>query len=124
MLCYCRHGTILSMAILKCFFLTTAVYCNFELNDINLYYNLFNAPVLNKCLTVLVNSLIWDEHAQPEGIFCLFICIAGGMAYQQAPMKEDQEVSPVTLEISSVASTNVDEEMEGLTTNNAVKRRS
>lgn len=48
--------------------------------------------VMNKCLTVLLNSLIWDEHAKPGGIFCLFVCIAGGMIYQQAPMRSEQKV--------------------------------
>eukprot|EP00751_Fragilariopsis_kerguelensis_P020694 CAMPEP_0170904652 /NCGR_PEP_ID=MMETSP0734-20130129/50566_1 /TAXON_ID=186038 /ORGANISM="Fragilariopsis kerguelensis, Strain L26-C5" /LENGTH=359 /DNA_ID=CAMNT_0011300223 /DNA_START=118 /DNA_END=1197 /DNA_ORIENTATION=+ len=43
--------------------------------------------VMNKCLTVLLNSLIWDKHAQPGGLFCLFLCIAGGMVYKQAPMR-------------------------------------
>lgn len=43
--------------------------------------------VINKCLTVILNTLIWDQHAKPEGIFCLFVCIAGGMIYEQAPMR-------------------------------------
>jgi len=43
--------------------------------------------VMNKCLTVLLNILIWDKHAAPGGTFCLFICIAGGIIYQQAPMR-------------------------------------
>jgi len=44
-------------------------------------------------LTVLLNTLIWDQHAKPEGIFCLFICIAGGMIYQQAPMRSEKSKS-------------------------------
>lgn len=46
---------------------------------------------MNKCLTVLLNTLIWDQHANPQGIFCLFICIAGGIIYKQAPMRGEQK---------------------------------
>ena len=48
---------------------------------------------MNKCLTILLNVLIWDQHATPGGIFSLFICIAGGMIYQQSPMRADKSVS-------------------------------
>eukprot|EP00526_Cylindrotheca_closterium_P018501 CAMPEP_0113618424 /NCGR_PEP_ID=MMETSP0017_2-20120614/9325_1 /TAXON_ID=2856 /ORGANISM="Cylindrotheca closterium" /LENGTH=358 /DNA_ID=CAMNT_0000527923 /DNA_START=75 /DNA_END=1151 /DNA_ORIENTATION=+ /assembly_acc=CAM_ASM_000147 len=43
--------------------------------------------VVNKCLTILMNVMIWDQHATPGGIFALFICISGGMIYKQAPMR-------------------------------------
>ena len=44
--------------------------------------------VLNKCFTVLVNLMIWDNHAPPAGIMSLFICLIGGSFYQQAPMRK------------------------------------
>ena len=44
--------------------------------------------VMNKCLTVLVNCLIWDQHANASGIACLFLCLIGGALYQQAPMSK------------------------------------
>lgn len=47
--------------------------------------------VVNKCLTILLNVAIWDKHAEAGGIFSLFICIAGGMVYQQAPMRSDKK---------------------------------
>jgi len=50
--------------------------------------------VMNKCLTILLNTLIWDQHAKPEGIFCLFVCIAGGMIYKQAPMRSELNTAP------------------------------
>jgi len=53
--------------------------------------------VMNKCLTILLNLLIWDQHAKPGGIFCLFICIAGGMIYQQAPMKSEAKAAAKTV---------------------------
>jgi len=43
--------------------------------------------VMNKCLTVLLNMLVWDQHAPPLGIASLFICLLGGSIYQQAPMR-------------------------------------
>lgn len=43
--------------------------------------------VMNKCLTIMLNLVIWDQHAPPGGIVCLFICLVGGMLYRQAPMR-------------------------------------
>ena len=34
-----------------------------------------------------MNVMIWDQHATPGGIFSLFVCISGGLIYQQAPMR-------------------------------------
>eukprot|EP00531_Pseudo-nitzschia_arenysensis_P015482 CAMPEP_0116118136 /NCGR_PEP_ID=MMETSP0329-20121206/1944_1 /TAXON_ID=697910 /ORGANISM="Pseudo-nitzschia arenysensis, Strain B593" /LENGTH=351 /DNA_ID=CAMNT_0003611745 /DNA_START=67 /DNA_END=1122 /DNA_ORIENTATION=- len=77
--------------------------------------------VMNKCLTVLVNSLIWDQHANPGGIFCLFLCIAGGIMYKQAPMRSTGKVATASLSVdddvfkasieSDVPSSQKDEEM-------------
>lgn len=39
--------------------------------------------VVCKFATVLVNTMVWDNHATPVGIFFLMICLAGGIAYQQ-----------------------------------------
>ena len=41
--------------------------------------------VMNKCLTVLVNLLIWDQHVPPAGIVCLSLYLFGGMLYNQLP---------------------------------------
>ena len=46
--------------------------------------------VMNKCLTILLNYMVWDNHARPAGIACLFLCLAGGSVYKQAPMREKQ----------------------------------
>jgi len=51
--------------------------------------------VINKCLTIILNSLVWDQHAKPEGIFCLLICIAGGLIYKQAPMRSERNIAPM-----------------------------
>ena len=44
--------------------------------------------VMNKCLTILLNYLVWDNHAKPAGIACLLLCLVGGSIYKQAPMRE------------------------------------
>lgn len=44
--------------------------------------------VMNKCFTVLANLLIWDQHAKPEGIMCLSLCLLGGAMYDQAPVRK------------------------------------
>lgn len=46
--------------------------------------------VLNKCITVLVNMMIWDQHAPPMGIASLFLCLVGGSFYKQAPMRKSE----------------------------------
>ena len=40
-------------------------------------------------LTVLVNCLIWDRHASGQGLMYLFLCIAGGVVYKQAPLRPE-----------------------------------
>lgn len=52
--------------------------------------------VVNKCLTILLNTFIWDQHANPGGIFSLFICIAGGLIYKQAPMRSNEKTTLAT----------------------------
>lgn len=43
--------------------------------------------VMNKCLTILLNYVVWDNHATGKGIACLFLCLVGGSVYKQAPMR-------------------------------------
>ena len=58
--------------------------------------------VMNKCLTVLVNLLIWDNHASPMGIGSLFVCLLGGVLYKQAPMKGAKpSTSPAALPVNT-----------------------
>mmetsp|Transcript_27357 Transcript_27357/g.31881 ORF Transcript_27357/g.31881 Transcript_27357/m.31881 type:complete len:362 (-) Transcript_27357:30-1115(-) len=64
--------------------------------------------VLNKCLTVFVNVLIWDQHATPFGIACLLLCLFGGAFYQQAPMRKDH--NEVEKDLAN-ASNSIDVEM-------------
>lgn len=47
--------------------------------------------VINKCLTILVNFFIWDQHAKPMGIAFLGLCLIGGTMYRQAPMRKTEQ---------------------------------
>ena len=42
--------------------------------------------VMNKCMTVLLNLLIWDQHATPMVIASLSLCLAWGVIYKHAPL--------------------------------------
>ena len=64
--------------------------------------------VMNKCLTVLVNLIIWDNHASTEGILSLALCLVGGVFYRQAPMKKiHSEGSPQAKSDDSIESGDV-----------------
>jgi hypothetical protein len=52
--------------------------------------------VMNKCLTILLNYMVWDNHARPAGIACLLLCLVGGSVYKQAPMRTTQRYTQVT----------------------------
>jgi len=43
-----------------------------------------------KVLTVFINVFMWDLHASPAGLCCLFICLVGAYFYKQAPMRSEK----------------------------------
>jgi len=45
---------------------------------------------MNKCLTILLNLVVWDQHAPPGGIASLLLCLIGGALYRQAPMRKSK----------------------------------
>ena len=49
--------------------------------------------VMNKCLTILLNLVVWEYHAPPGGILCLLLCLIGGAVYRQAPMRKEKTQS-------------------------------
>lgn len=59
--------------------------------------------VMNKCLTVVLNVCIWDQHAPAGGIACLGLCLLGGTIYKQAPMR-----SMSSTESAAVVAANAD----------------
>jgi len=50
--------------------------------------------VANKMATVLMNCLIWDNHASLMGIGSLCVCLAGAASYQQAPVRTQGAAAP------------------------------
>lgn len=44
--------------------------------------------VINKMLTVVVNVLIWEQHASPAGLLSLGICLLGGSLFKQSPERK------------------------------------
>lgn len=43
-----------------------------------------------KLLTILINLMIWDRHANAHGLACLGMTLLAAAWYRQAPMKEDR----------------------------------
>ena len=72
--------------------------------------------VLNKCMTVLVNMFIWDQHASPTGISFLMLCLVGGAFYKQAPMRKREGNDEGILDLGSKTS---DVEMADVNKTNA-----
>jgi len=69
--------------------------------------------VVNKCLTILLNVMIWDQHATPGGLFSLFVCISGGLIYQQAPMRgANNKSEPAQIDVKALADEETMELME------------
>jgi GDP-mannose transporter len=68
--------------------------------------------VLNKCLTILLNCLIWDQHAAPGGLLGLCLCLVGGSLYQQSPLrmkKESESAKPEDEEMMEFLDKNANE---------------
>lgn len=43
-----------------------------------------------KVLTILVNAVLWDQHANATGTAALLLCLAMGALYQQPPMRSER----------------------------------
>ena len=61
--------------------------------------------VVNKFLTVLVNTLVWSRHSSQQGIFFVTLTIVGGIMYQQftgtssvTPPKEKEKTEQPSVE--------------------------
>lgn len=58
------------------------------------------AIVGNMCKvgTILVNTLIWDQHSEGMGIAALMLCLGSGALYSQAPLRsstyQEREICP------------------------------
>ena len=74
LICSCVIGTLISFSGFWCQSMITATA-----------YTVVG--VMNKMLTVMVNTIIWDKHASPTGIAALTVCILSGSMYRQAPLR-------------------------------------
>lgn len=63
-----------------------------------------------KILTVLINISVWDHHASPLGIGCLFVCLGAAAIYQQAPMRADINKDQSTKALVGSTTSEEDEE--------------
>lgn len=83
-----RMGTVIPVA-LSCFFGLMISYFGFASRKAISATAYTVVGVTNKLLTVLVNLMIWDKHAEAGGIVALLVCIYGGYMYQQSVTKID-----------------------------------
>jgi hypothetical protein len=44
--------------------------------------------VVNKFITILLNILLWDNHASYFGVICVCVCLLSGTFYEQAPKRD------------------------------------
>ncbi|KAL3374376.1 hypothetical protein AABB24_006050 [Solanum stoloniferum] len=51
--------------------------------------------IVNKLLTVVINLIIWDKHSTLVGTVGLFICMLGGVMYQQSTSNKPKAVNDV-----------------------------
>jgi len=49
-----------------------------------------------KILTVILNQLIWDLHANATGVLALLFCLFCAYMYRQAPLRKDRRASKLT----------------------------
>lgn len=81
--------------------------------------------VVNKFLTVAINVLIWDKHANSFGLVCLLFTLAGGVLYQQsvtgkppATSQNDSAASKQT--IGGNGESDVEDEEQGIRKDSSV----
>ncbi|CAI5476658.1 unnamed protein product [Closterium sp. Yama58-4] len=79
----CSIGTLFPVA-LSCVFGLTISFFGFAARKAVSATAYTVVGVTNKLLTVLINILIWDKHAQAPGLVALLVCIFGGVLYQQS----------------------------------------
>mmetsp|Transcript_12815 Transcript_12815/g.34955 ORF Transcript_12815/g.34955 Transcript_12815/m.34955 type:complete len:347 (-) Transcript_12815:719-1759(-) len=51
--------------------------------------------IMCKIATVMINYMIWDKHANSQGMAFLLICVVAGTFYQQAPKRSEVNKGPM-----------------------------
>jgi len=77
--------------LLSCILGTAIAYAGFNCRNVLSATSFTVVGVLNKMITVLINVLIWDNHANATGIMWLALCIAAGTIYREAPLRTKKE---------------------------------
>jgi len=76
-----------SFLLLSCLVGVGISYAGFYLRALITATSFTVVGVVNKLATTVVNTLIWDKHANSYGIAALLLCILGGTFYQQSEKK-------------------------------------
>ena len=83
-------GSLVALLALGCIIGTLIGYSSWWCRDKVSATSYTLIGVMNKFVTILVNILMWDEHAGPLGTASLCVSIIGGALYQQAPLKKEK----------------------------------
>jgi len=75
----------------SCILGTVISYAGFNCRNVLSATSFTVVGVMNKMVTVLINLVIWENHATWTGIFWLSVCIGAGTVYREAPMRPAQE---------------------------------
>ena len=87
--------SVVSLMILSCVLGMAISWSGFKCQSMLAATTYTVIGVLNKLVTVLLNSLAWEKHASPAGIASLVLCLVGGALYQQAPLRKLHEYERV-----------------------------
>jgi solute carrier family 35 len=77
----------ISTLLLSCFVGLAMSFSAFQLRGLVSATTFTVIGTLCKIGTIIINCLIWDNHATPEGLVALGVCIIAGIFYKQAPLR-------------------------------------
>jgi len=95
----------LSVLLLSCINGTVISYAGFNCRNVLSATSFTVVGVMNKMVTVLINCLIWDNHATAVGILWLGVCIGGGTMYREAPLRQNKQQEETGTDIEKGALT-------------------
>lgn len=75
------------MLLLSCVVGTGISYSGWWCRSLTTATTYTTLGVMCKFATVLLNMLVWDNHAAPAGIAALLICLSAGAMYKEAPLR-------------------------------------
>lgn len=81
-----QEGNTLLLLFMSCIVSTGISYAGWNCRSLLSATSYTVVGVLNKLLAVFLSYIFFADHAKPEGIFCLLICLISGYFYKQAPL--------------------------------------